>query len=111
LGDSLPDGPAIGTGERPELPGPVERTLHDLGVTSPELLQRGTDIDRAGERLIIDAAASLGPQRVRPSATMLSRSAGTATLVNHALASGDLRAAALLHGRASVQQEQPEAEP
>ena len=97
--------------ERQELPGPVERTLYDLGVTSPELLQRGTAIDRAGERLIIDAAAGLGPQRVRPSATTLSRSAGTATLVNHALASGDPRAAALLHGHASAEREPPEAEP
>jgi hypothetical protein len=98
-------------GERPELPGPVERTLHDLGVTSPKLLQRGADIDHAGERLIIDAAAGLGPRRVRPSATTLSRSAGTATLVNHALASGNPRAAALLHGQASAQREPPEAEP
>lgn len=31
--------------ERPELPGPVERTLHDLGITNPDLLQRGADID------------------------------------------------------------------
>jgi hypothetical protein len=97
--------------ERPELPGPVERTLYDLGVTNPDLLQRGADIDRAGERLIIDAADSLGPRRSRPSATTLSRSAGTAAMVNHALASSDPRAAALLHGPASAQREPPEAEP
>ena len=98
-------------GERAELPGPVERTLHDLGITSPELLQRGADIDHAGERLIIDAAADLGPGRVRPSITTLSRSAGTASLVNHALASGDPHAVSLLHGQPSAQRGSPEAEP
>jgi hypothetical protein len=98
-------------GEYRELPGPVERTLHDLGITSPELLQRGTAIDRAGEQLIIDAALGLGPRRIRPSATALSRSAGTAALVNHALASGDPSASALLYGPGSAEREPPEAEP
>ena len=99
-------------GEYRELPGPVERTLHDLGITDPELLQRGAVLDRAGERLVIDAAAAgLGPRRIRLSATALSRSAGTATLVNHALASGDPRAAALLYGPRSAEREPPEAEP
>jgi hypothetical protein len=85
--------------------------LHDLGITDSELLQRGAVIDRAGERLIIDAAAGLGPRRIRPSATALSRSADTATLVNHALASGDPRASALLYGPGSAEREPPEAEP
>lgn len=96
--------------QRPELPGPVERTLHHLGVTSPEILQRGTDIDRAAERLIIDAATSLGPRRSRPATTTLSRSIGTAALVNHALASRDPRATALLRGPVPTQPEPPEAE-
>jgi hypothetical protein len=97
--------------ERPEIPGPVEQTLYDLGITNPDLLQRGTDIDRAGERLIIDAAADLEPIRSRPNATTLSRSAGTASVVNHALASGDPLAASLLDGQASAQRESPQAEP
>ena len=63
--------------EVPELPGPVERTLHYLGITNTELLRHGADIDRAGERLIIDAAASLEPRRNRPSAITLSGSVGT----------------------------------
>src|SRR5216683_2561599 len=41
-------------GQRRDLPGRVERTLQGLGVTSPELLRRGAEIDRAGERLIIE---------------------------------------------------------
>jgi hypothetical protein len=97
--------------ERPELPGPVERTLYDLGITNPDLLRSGADLDRAGERLIIDAAADLGPRRSRPSAITLSRSAGAASVVNHALASGDPLAASLLHGQASAQLESPQAEP
>jgi hypothetical protein len=95
----------------PELPGPVEQTLYDLGITNPDLLRRGTDIDRAGERLIIDAAAELGSGRARPSAMTLSRSAGAASVVNHALASGDPLAASLLHGQGSTQRESPQAEP
>ena len=97
--------------ERRELPGPVERTLHDLGVTDNELLERGADLDRASERLIIDAAAKLGPWRARPSAAALSRSAGTAGLVNHALASGGPTATALLQRGAAAQPQPREAEP
>jgi hypothetical protein len=89
----------------------VERTLYDLGITNPDLLRSGADLDRAGERLIIDAAADLGPRRSRPSAITLSRSAGAASVVNHALASGDPLAASLLHGQASAQLESPQAEP
>jgi len=37
------------------LPGPVERALRGLGVTSPELLRRGAEIDRASEQLILEA--------------------------------------------------------
>ena len=98
-------------GEYRELPGPVERTLHELGITDAELLQRSTVIDRAGEQLIIDAAADLGLRRSRPSAAALSRSADAAELVNHALASGDPRASALLYGPGSAQREPPQAEP
>jgi hypothetical protein len=97
--------------EHHELPGPVEDVLHGLGVTSRDLLRRGAQIDRAGEQLIIDAAERRGSQHSRPSAATLSRSAGTAALVNHALASGDPRAAALLHRQASARREDPEAEP
>jgi hypothetical protein len=80
-------------------------------VTDTDLLQRGIHLDRAAERLIIDAAAKLGPRRLRPSATTLSRSAGSAGLVNHALASGDTRATALLHREAAAQTQAREAEP
>lgn len=39
-----------------EAVGAVERTLRVLGVTDIHLLRRGTEIDRASEQLIIEAA-------------------------------------------------------
>src|ERR1019366_4775584 len=38
-------------------PGPIENSLLKLGVTSPDLLRRGAEIDHAGERLINETAA------------------------------------------------------
>jgi hypothetical protein len=37
--------------------GAAQAALHQLGVTSPDLLQRAADIDRASEQLIIEAAS------------------------------------------------------
>ncbi len=109
----MPNGHA---GAAPDLdaddrPGPVERTLRQLGVDHPDVLRRGAEIDQAGSRLIIDAANELAPGRRRQSAAVLSRSAGAAQVVNHALASGDLRAAALLRRPGRPEREPPEPEP
>ena len=38
------------------VPGPVEATLADLGVTDPAMLARGAGIDHDAERRIVDAA-------------------------------------------------------
>jgi len=110
-GDSIAARAAVEPDMMPEAgegPGPVERTLVDLGVTHPELLRHGAEIDQAGEHLIIRAAAELGPEHKRLDAAVLSRSTGTAALVNHALLSGDPRAASLLRAPTSAQ---PEREP
>ncbi len=32
------------------MPGPLQRVLHGLGITSPSLLARGADLDQASER-------------------------------------------------------------
>jgi hypothetical protein len=93
-----------------DVPGPVERTLLDLGVAHPDTLRRGVEIDRESSRLIIDAAGELPAGQRRPTATQLSHSAGSAEVVNHALASGDPRAAALLRAPSSGR-ELPEREP
>ena len=92
-------------------PGPVERTLRQLGVDRPDVLRRGAEIDQAGSRLIIDAANELAPQHRPRSAAVLNRSAGAAAVVNHALASGDPRAAALLRRPGRLEREPPEPEP
>jgi hypothetical protein len=99
-------------GDDPEAPGPVERTLRTLGVSDPDMLRRGAEIDRVSERLIIDAAVHQGRERMpRDIHIKLNRSAGTAALANHALASGDPRAAALMRRPAVPQREPPEREP
>jgi hypothetical protein len=97
--------------EADDRPGPVERTLLHLGVSRPDVLQRGADIDEASSRLLIDAANELEPGQRRPRATMLSRSAGSAEVVNHALAVGGPRAVALLRRPPSPERESPEHEP
>jgi hypothetical protein len=88
--------PAATAGPAGGLPGPVERILHDFGVTSPEMLRRASAIDRAGEQLILDAAPAAAPRHASPATSDLSMSVGTAELINHMLASGNSRAAALL---------------
>ena len=47
--------PAV-TGHPREDAGAVQAALHRLGVSSPDLLQRAADIDRASAQLIIEAA-------------------------------------------------------
>jgi hypothetical protein len=79
-----------------ELPGPVERILQDLGVTSTDLLHHAAVIDQAGEQLILDAAQAAEPRHPAFGTASLSRSVGTAEIINHLLASGNPRAATLL---------------
>jgi hypothetical protein len=69
-------------GQPGDRPGPIEDSLHKLGVTSPDLLRRGADIDRAGERLIIQAAAGHEPRDRQPRAATPIRSAGSASRVS-----------------------------
>jgi hypothetical protein len=87
----------------------VERTLLGLGVTRADVLRQGADIDRAGQRLVIEAAADPTSQRNPLAMRALNRQAATAEVINHALSSGDPRAVTLL-GRAAVP-EPAEAEP
>jgi hypothetical protein len=77
------------------LPGPVERILQDLGVTSSAMLARASAIDQLGEQLILDAADAIEPGQAGLEAVGLSRSTGSAELINHVLASGRPEAAIL----------------
>jgi hypothetical protein len=93
------------------LPGPVERTLHDLGVTSPDILRRGTAIDRAGERLIVDAAENQRPLPRQPAVGQPATPIGAADLINRMLASAAPPAFAATRRPAQRQREPPEPEP
>lgn len=79
-------------------PGPVERILHDLGVTSPDVIARAIAIDQEAGQLILDNAPPASPSRANAGRRDPSRSPGTAELINHLLAYNGGRddAAALL---------------
>jgi hypothetical protein len=108
--------PVVAVGKPRDLPGPVESTLLDLGVTRTEVLRRGAELDQASVQLIIDAAGELTPAERGPKVTKLRRAPGTGRLVNHVLASGDPRAAALARrpevpARRPPVRQRPEPEP
>jgi hypothetical protein len=86
--DTIPAAP-------PNWPGPLETNIRDLGVTSPWLIQRAAALDRASAQLILDAAAEAGARHEGTAAVALSKSATTASIVNHLLDSGDPCADAL----------------
>jgi hypothetical protein len=69
-------------------PGPVERILHDLGVTNQPMLVRASAIDQLGEQLILGAAHVSEQGKEGFDAFALSRSTGSAERINHILASG-----------------------
>ena len=91
--------------------GPVQRILQDLGVTSQSVLLRAAAIDKAGEQIILENGPAAGPRHSRSAPVDLSRSTGTAELINHMLASGNPRAAALLRPPAPAKAAEAEAEP
>jgi hypothetical protein len=78
------------------LPGPVERILQDLGVTSPTMLARASAIDQLSEQLILGAADAIEPGQAGLEAVGLSTSTGPAELINHMLASGRPEAVTIL---------------
>ena len=91
-----PAGPPARSSRAREMPGPVERILQDLGVTSTDVLHHAAVIDQAGEQLILDAAQATDPRQPAFGTASLSRSVGTAEIINHLLASGNPRAEVLL---------------
>jgi hypothetical protein len=94
-----------------QVPGPLQQALLGLGIASPSLLAQGADLDQASERLLIEAADQVPPTHQRPSAATLNTTAGTAALLNHALASGSPQAAQLLRQPGQAEHEEPEPEP
>jgi hypothetical protein len=78
-------------------PGPVERILEDLGVSSPDVLLRASAVDQAGEQMILDVVRRMDARQVPYPPRDLNSSAGVAEVINHLLASGDPRAVTALH--------------
>jgi hypothetical protein len=96
-----------------DVPGPLQNTLLGLGVTRPALLARGAELDKAGQRLLIEAADEPLPAHNRTSAITLNRTAAAGALLNHALDSGEPHAALLLRqpGQRDRAEQEPEWEP
>jgi hypothetical protein len=86
----------LGQEHAPDMPGPLQHTLLRLGITSPALLDRGADLDRASQRLLIDATDQLPPAHRHPQASTLTKAAASAALLNYALATTDGRATRLI---------------
>jgi hypothetical protein len=79
---------------QPMPPGPVERILLDLDITSPDDLKKAAALDTAADQLILRAAATVPTARPRRDP---GRSAGTAELITYLVASnGDRVPAALM---------------
>jgi hypothetical protein len=110
--DTWRDHPAIGRAgqEEPKVPGQVESSLLDIGITRPELLQRGADIDTALQRLNNDVAAELHPSRPGADAAMPDRAA-TAALIHQASPTGAPETTAPRKRPAEPEREAPEPEP
>ncbi len=89
------------------LPGPLERILRDLNVDDPVMLSRAADLDRSGDRLLLDAAESGQPVPRAAALRDLATYPGTAAAVDHCLARGNPKVAAALRPRAL----EPEREP
>ena len=86
----------------------MEHTLLSLGISSADLLARGVGIDRASQRLLIDAADELPPTQERPTATVLSKAEASAALISHARATVEPPTGTRLCRLNGAEQEEPE---
>jgi hypothetical protein len=91
-------------------PGRIERTLRALGVTNIDLLRRGGEIDRAGERLIIQAAAGDDSPQKATSTTTSVRVSAARDAAHEGPGFTDLAVGILPDGCTPVQAEGAEAE-
>jgi hypothetical protein len=89
--------------------GPIEHLLRDLDISDADLLARAADIDRASERLILDASERAEPRHSPHPWTDLTTNASTAAIANQALGTG-FRAAALLLAPSTPAHERAEPE-
>jgi hypothetical protein len=78
--------PAPASTRSRDLPGPVERVMTDLGITSPDALLRASALDQAGEQLILQSVHAAATQRPRTPGLDLDRSVNAAELADRASA-------------------------
>jgi len=109
--------PAAGRWPSWDVPGHVERALHDLGISSPARLRRAAAIDHAGEQLILDSrqAAHARRRQVAPAEPSRpadpGRSADAEQAARRLIPSGNARAAAIRRPAAFTAAADAEAEP
>jgi len=82
----VPEPAPVARGPQQLPPGPVERILLDLDVTTQADLERAAALDTAADRLILRAAAMARPSQPNRD---LARSAGTAELITRLLVASD----------------------
>jgi hypothetical protein len=92
-------------------PGPVEQTLHDLGVADPAALARAAVIDHTAEQLILDHARPGAATNRQAAGPGFGTSTGSAQLANHVLASCNPNAAAVLTACPAQPEREREQEP
>jgi hypothetical protein len=94
-----------------DVPGRVERALHDMGVSSPARLRRAAAIDEAGERLILDSRQAARARRRQVAPADPSRSAEAGQAAGRLAVSGSPRAAGIRRPAAVAAVADAEAEP
>jgi len=103
---------AIALSEPDRPPGPIERILVDLGVTDPELLDRGTTLDKAASQLIAEATDRTAPQRWHTAVTRPGAVTNTTAVTRHVLAADQRGSTAALHASMrTLAISQPQAQP
>ena len=102
---------AIALNEPDPPPGAIERTLSDLGVTDPELLNRGTTLDKAAAQLIAEAAERTAPQRWHQAVTRSGAVRNTAAITRHMMAADQSAATARLGTSMRALASNPQAQP
>ena len=94
-----------------DVPGHVERALHDLGISSPARLRRAAAIDQAAEQLILDSQQAARARRQRPVPADQGRPADAGQRAGCLAASGGHRAAPIRCSGAVAAVADAEAEP
>lgn len=106
--DALAD---VGQESTQQMPGPIERTLRELGVTDQTMLDRGLALDEATSQLVTEAAQQTAPQRWNVAIKHLTASHDTSQIIRHVLAEDDRSLMTVRPQSLVATTKQPRAEP